>query len=58
MKRAKMTEPAEADKRIAPDDLVLEQIAKLPEDVKRMVLGYGYGLIAGRQISNDSGKTA
>ena len=58
MKRTKMTAPAETEKRIAPDDLVLEQIAKLPEDVKRMVLGYGYGLIAGRQISNDSGKTA
>lgn len=58
MKRTKMAAPAEAEKRIAPDDMVLEQIAKLPEDVKRMVLGYGYGLIAGRQISNDSGKTA
>lgn len=58
MKRTKMPAPAETEKRIAPDDMVLEQIAKLPEDVKRMVLGYGYGLIAGRQISNDSGKTA
>lgn len=56
MKRSKKT--AEADKRIAPDNLVLEQFAKLPEDVKRMVVCYGYGLIAGRQISNDSGKTA
>lgn len=58
MKRAKMTAPAEADKRIAPDDMVLEQIAKLPEGVKKMALAYGYGLIAGSQISNDSGKTA
>ena len=58
MKRAKMNAPAEADKRIAPDDMVLEQIAKLPEGVKKMALAYGYGLIAGSQISNDSGKTA
>lgn len=58
MKRAKMTAPAEADKRIAPDDTVLEQIAKLPENVKKMALAYGYGLIAGGQISNDSGKKA
>lgn len=58
MKRAKMTAPAEADKRIAPDDMVLEQIAKLPENVKKMALAYGYGLIAGGQISNGSGKTA
>ena len=58
MKRAKMTAPAEADKRIAPDDMVLEQIAKLPEGVKKMALAYCYGLIAGGQISNDSGKTA
>lgn len=58
MKRAKMTAPAEADKRIAPDDTVLEQIAKLPEKAKLMALGYGYGLIAGGQISNDSGKKA
>ena len=57
MKRAKMTAPAEADKRIAPD-MVLEQIAKLPEGVKLMALAYGYGLIAGGQISNGSGKTA
>lgn len=58
MKRAKKTAPTDADKRIAPDDLVLEQFAKLPEDVKRMAVCYGYGMIAGGQISNDSGKTA
>ena len=60
MKRAKNTAPTEADKRIAPDDLVLEQFSKLPEDVKRMVVCYGYGMIAGKQIGNDSGsgKTA
>lgn len=58
MKRAKTTTAAEADKRIAPNDLVLEQFAKLPEDVKRMAVCYGYGMIAGKQISNNSGKTA
>lgn len=58
MKRAKTTTAAEADKRIAPDDLVLEKMAKLPEDVQRMALGYCYGLMAGMQISNSSGKTA
>ena len=55
MKRAKKTASTEADKRIAPDAPVLEKMAKLPEDVQRMALGYCYGLMAGRQISNDSG---
>ena len=58
MKRAKMNAPAEADKRIAPDDMVLEQIANLPEKAKLMALAYGHGLIAGGQIINGSGKTA
>lgn len=60
MKRAKKTAPTEADKRIAPDAPVLEKMANLPEDVQRMALGYCYGLMAGRQIGNDSGdgKTA
>lgn len=53
MKRTK--QPAAApEKRIAPDDKTLEQLAKLPEDVKKMALGYGYGLLAGRKIKSES----
>lgn len=52
MKRNKQPVPAR-EKRIAPDDKTLEQLSKLPEDVKKMALGYGYGLLAGRKMSGD-----
>lgn len=43
--------PAAPEKRIAPDDKTLQQLAEMPEDVKKMMLGYGYGLMTGRKLA-------
>ena len=51
MKNTKQPAPTQ-EKRIVPDDKILEQLAKLPEDVKKMALGYGYGLMANRKMSS------
>ncbi len=48
MKRTK--QPAAQEKRIAPDDKILEQLSKLPEDVKKMALGYSYGLLMAQKM--------
>lgn len=51
MKNTKQPAPTQ-EKRIVPDDKILEQLAKLPEDVKKMAPGYGYGLMANRKMSS------
>ena len=51
MARKKETETAEPRKIVAPDS-VLEKLAKLPEDVQQLALGYGYGLMVGRKLKD------
>lgn len=46
----KRTRQAAAEKRVAPDEKTLEQLAKLPKDVQQMVLGYAYGLMTGSSM--------
>lgn len=49
MKRTKPTEPAEAQNRTEPKTAALEALAKMPEDVQRMALGFAYGLEASKR---------
>ena len=45
MARKKRVMQAAPEKRMVPEDTVMRRLAQLPDDVKRMVLGFGYGLL-------------
>ncbi len=49
MKRKTQTEQAEAQNRTEPTTLALEAMAKLPEDVQKMALGFAYGVEASKR---------
>lgn len=49
MKRTKPTESAEAQNRTEPTTPALEALAKMPEDVQRMALGFAYGVEASKR---------
>ena len=49
----------ELDHRVEPEkDAVMEALAKLPEDVKKMALAYAHGVSSGRRMQrSESGTT-
>lgn len=50
MKRTiKPTEP-EQEERLVPNDALMEELAKLSDDVKRMALAYAHGVSSGRRL--------
>lgn len=49
MKRKTQTEQAEAQNRTEPTTPALEALAKMPEDVQRMALGFAYGVEASKR---------
>jgi hypothetical protein len=51
MKRKNPT-PAPKERPLPPSLAILEHLAKLPEDVQQLALGYGYGLMVGRKLKD------
>ncbi len=49
MRRKKEIKPVEPQSRTEPTTLALEMLAKLPEDVQKMALGFAYGIEAGKR---------
>lgn len=43
--------------RIAPEDQIMELLAQLPEDTKKMVLAYAQGVASGKKLAR-AGATA
>lgn len=37
--------------RIAPEDQIMELLAQLPEDTKKMVLAYAQGVASGKKLA-------
>lgn len=58
MKRTnKPTEPVQ-EERLVPNDALMEELAKLPEDVKKMALAYAHGVSSGHRMQrNERGTT-
>lgn len=55
MKRTiKPTEPVQ-EERLAPNDAVMEELAKVPDDVKRMALAYAHGVSSGHRMQRSKG---
>lgn len=44
-RRKREIEAAVREQRIAPGDEILKRLAAMPEDVQRLALGFGYGLL-------------
>lgn len=49
MRHKKEIKPIEPQNRPQPTTLALEMLAKLPEDVQKMALGFAYGIEAGKR---------
>lgn len=49
MRRKKEIKPTEPQSRTELTNLALEALAKMPEDVQKMALGFAYGLEANKR---------